>query len=85
MTGRHRDLMVCSFIGLGLYLAISPWMIARYGVLGAAAAFTIQIVIQNIIVTLRVKQAVGVWTIPLLSPAAVIDEAVQLRRRLAAR
>jgi O-antigen/teichoic acid export membrane protein len=85
MTGHHRDLMVCSVFSLGLYLAISPPLIARYGVAGAAAAFTIQIAIQNIIVTLRVKQAVGVWTIPLLSPGAVLDEAVQLRQRLAAR
>jgi O-antigen/teichoic acid export membrane protein len=85
MTGRHRDLMACSLFSLGLYLAISPLMIARYGVAGAALAFTLQIAVQNIIVTLRVKQAVGVWTIPLLSPGVVLDEAVQLRRRLAAR
>jgi O-antigen/teichoic acid export membrane protein len=82
MTGRHRDLLVCSVVSLGLYLLISPTMVARYGVTGAATAFAIQMAFQNVITTLRVKQTTGMWTIPLCSPAAVREEYVRLRRGL---
>ncbi|MCC6494485.1 MAG: lipopolysaccharide biosynthesis protein [Pirellulales bacterium] len=82
MTGRHRDLMVCSLISLGLYLAISPPLVARYGVDGAAVAFAAQTVAANVLATLRVKQKLGVWTVPYGSRAALRSEWDQLRRRL---
>jgi O-antigen/teichoic acid export membrane protein len=82
MTGRHRDLMVCSLGSLALYLAISPPLVARYGVVGAATAYTIQMIVQNVIVALRVKQTVGIATIPLTSWSAARDEAGRLWRQL---
>ena len=81
MTGRHRDLMVCSLASLGLYFLITPFMVGRYGVNGAAMAFAIQMAVQNIVVTLRVKQTVGIWTIPLTSWAASREEARRLWRQ----
>lgn len=82
MTGRHRDLMICSIISLGLYLAISPYLIHRFGVIGAATAFTIQVCFQNILVTLWVRRVTGIWTVPMFSPSAVRDEAARLLVRL---
>ena len=82
MTGRHRDLMVCSLATLGLYLAISPSLVARYGLVGAATAFSIQTAVQNIVLTLRVKQTTGLWTIPFASPLAIHTELDLVLRRL---
>jgi O-antigen/teichoic acid export membrane protein len=81
MTGRHRDLLVCSFASLVLYIAISPPLVAAYGVAGAAAAFTIQTVVQNLLVTIRVKQTVGIWTFPFTSWSAARRELESLRQR----
>jgi O-antigen/teichoic acid export membrane protein len=82
MTGRHRDLMVCSLASLGLYLAISPFLVARYGLVGAATAFSIQTAAQNIVLSLRVKQTTGLWTIPWASPLSIRTELDQLLRCL---
>ncbi len=82
MVGRHRDLLVCTFSGLILYLVISPPLVARYGVTGAAAAYAIQTIALNVAVTLRVRQLVGIWTLPLLSWAAIRDEAHLIAKRL---
>ena len=82
MTGHHRDLMVCSLGSLALYLAISPPLIVRYGVVGAAAAYAVQMIIQNIVVGIRVKQTVGITTIPFTSWRAARDEAGRLLRQL---
>ena len=79
MTGRHRDLMVCSLFSLGLYLVISPVLIAKYGVTGAAVAFAIQIIVQNVMVTARVKQTTGLWTTPLCSWRAAREEFRRLK------
>jgi O-antigen/teichoic acid export membrane protein len=81
MTGRHRDLMVISLGSLGLYLVVSPLLIANYGIVGAAVAFTLQTSIQNILVTLRVKQLTGLWTVPICSIAVISAELGQLIRR----
>jgi O-antigen/teichoic acid export membrane protein len=82
MTGRHRALMICSLVSLGLYLAISPYLISHFGVTGAATAFSAQVVFQNVIVTLWVRKATGIWTVPLFSPSEVFREACQLWLRL---
>jgi O-antigen/teichoic acid export membrane protein len=82
MTGRHRDLMICSLGSLALYLAISPPLILRYGVVGAALAYAVQMIIQNIVVAVRVKQTVGITTIPFTSWRAARDEAERLVRQL---
>jgi O-antigen/teichoic acid export membrane protein len=82
MTGRHRDLMVVSVASLVLYCAMSPPLVARYGVWGAAAAFTLQIALQRIALTLWVKRVVGVWTIPLCSWKAMKAELAPLIQRL---
>jgi O-antigen/teichoic acid export membrane protein len=82
MTGRHRDLMVCSLGSLALYIAISPPLVARWGVAGAAAAYTLQVIVQNVVVALRVKQTVGILTIPLTSWSAMREEAAFLLRQL---
>ena len=81
MTGRHRDLLVCGAIGLLVYIAISPWLVANYGVTGAAVAFTVQTIVVNALATLQVHRTIGVWTIPLLSWTTVRDEAAFLLRR----
>jgi O-antigen/teichoic acid export membrane protein len=82
MTGRHRDLLACSLSCLALYVVISPPLVGRYGVVGAALAFTIQTVALNLITGYRVKQAIGIWTIPLTSWSAAREEAKLLLRRL---
>jgi O-antigen/teichoic acid export membrane protein len=74
MVGRHRELLVCSISGLVFYLVISPPLVARYGVSGAAAAYALQTIALNVAMTLRVRQLVGIWTIPLLSWKAVREE-----------
>lgn len=81
MTGRHRSLLVCSLASLAFYAAISPPLVARWGLNGAAAAFALQTIIQNIIVTLRVKQTVGIWTVPFTSRSALRAEIQALLRR----
>jgi O-antigen/teichoic acid export membrane protein len=83
MTGRHRDLLAISVAGLALYLAASPPLVQRWGVTGAAAAFTIQTVAANVAMTLRVKQTIGIWVTPLTSWAALRDETRALVRRFA--
>jgi O-antigen/teichoic acid export membrane protein len=85
MTGRHRDLLVCGIGGLALYVLISPPLVMRYGVLGAAIAYTLQVVAVNVATTLRARQVVGIWTIPLLSWRAVRDEAALVLRQLRSR
>jgi len=81
MTGRHRDLLVCSIACLLLYAAISVPLVRHYGVLGAAIALTVQTIVQNLAVTLRVRQTIGIWTIPLASWSAARTEMRQLLRR----
>jgi O-antigen/teichoic acid export membrane protein len=85
MTGRHRDLLVCSLASLVLYALISPPLVLRWGVTGAAAAFALQTAIMNVVVTIRVRQVVGVWTIPLASWSAARDELTRLVQRLKSR
>jgi O-antigen/teichoic acid export membrane protein len=82
MTGRHRDLLVCSLASLAVYIVISPPLTTRWGVAGAATAFTLQTILQNVIVTVRVKQTVGIWTLPFASLAMARSELTQLLRRL---
>jgi O-antigen/teichoic acid export membrane protein len=82
MTGRQRELMVWSLASLAFYAVISPPLASRYGIVGAATAFTLQTIVQNVSVTLRVKQIMGIWTVPLTSWAATREEAVQLMKRL---
>jgi O-antigen/teichoic acid export membrane protein len=82
MTGRQRELMVWSIASVAFYAVISPPLVARYGIVGAATAFTLQTIVQNVSVTLRVKQIMGIWTVPLTSWSAAREEAVQLAKRL---
>lgn len=79
MTGRHRDLLAISVVCLALYVAVSPPLVQTYGVAGAAAAFSLQVITLNVAVTLRVKQVVGIWVVPLTSWSAVRDEIKTLR------
>jgi O-antigen/teichoic acid export membrane protein len=81
MTGRHRDLLCLSVASLLLYVVASPYLVDRFGVNGAAAAFTLQTIVLNVAVTLRAKQTVGIWTIPLTSWSAAREEASFLLRR----
>ncbi len=82
MTGRQRELMVWSVASLAFYGVIMPPLVSRYGIVGAATAFTLQTIVQNVSVTLRVKQIMGIWTVPLTSWAAAREEGVQLVQRL---
>jgi O-antigen/teichoic acid export membrane protein len=85
MTGRHRDLLACSLASLALYAAVSPTLVMRWGVTGAAAAFALQTAFMNVVVTLRVRQIIGVWTLPLASWSAAKEELTRLVHQLKSR
>lgn len=82
MTGRHRELMACSVGSLVLYCILSVPLVAAYGVTGAAIAYAIQTIVQNVVVTWRVKREIGIWTIPFCSWSAAREELVRLKRHV---
>lgn len=71
MTGRQRKLFACSLVTSLLYLAIAPFAIMEWGILGAAYVNSIIFAIQNIIVTLLVKLDLKIWTVASISPKDV--------------
>jgi O-antigen/teichoic acid export membrane protein len=82
MTGRHRDLLVCSLTSLILYAVISVPLIRYHGVLGAAIALAVETIVLNVAATVRVRQTIGLWTIPLVSVSAAVRELRFLSKRL---
>ncbi|MBX3426436.1 MAG: polysaccharide biosynthesis C-terminal domain-containing protein [Pirellulales bacterium] len=84
MTGRQRELLVCSILSFVLYLlTLAILLRAGWGAEGAAWAFTLQMVLQNTAMTLLVKRLVGVWTIPFTSIATIRQELGMMINRLA--
>jgi O-antigen/teichoic acid export membrane protein len=81
MTGRHRDLLVCSLSCLILYAVISIPLVRYYGVFGAALALAIQTIALNVAATIRVRQTIGLWTIPFASWSAARGELDVLLKR----
>jgi O-antigen/teichoic acid export membrane protein len=73
MTGHERSAMTSSIACAALYLCTAPWLVSRYGLIGAAVSSASLQVISNIAATLLVYRHERIWTIASLSPAMVID------------
>jgi hypothetical protein len=57
-------------------------LIRYHGVLGAAIALAVETIVLNVAATIRVRQTIGLWTIPLVSISAAVSELRLLSKRL---
>ncbi len=64
MTGHEVALAKIVFFALIINAALSLVLIPIYGIIGAAFAVTISMVISNIIQVLIIKKLLGVWSLP---------------------
>lgn len=70
MAGLQRQLMWLSAVASLIYLILAPLLISHWGIEGAATATALVFGVYNVVVTLMVKNRLGVWTMASFSPAS---------------
>jgi len=70
MVGRQRELLRASIVASIAYFVAAPVLIYYFRTVGAALAVAAVFGSYNVVVTLMVKNRVGVWTTASLSPKA---------------
>lgn len=73
MIGRERSSMMSSLISGSAYVAVAPFVVARYGITGAAMSAIVFQVVSNVIGTLLVYQHEKFWTVCSLSPQPLMQ------------
>ncbi|MDA8744866.1 polysaccharide biosynthesis C-terminal domain-containing protein [Rubripirellula amarantea] len=63
MTGHERDLRRATLIGSVVAIVVSLILIPRLGLIGAAMATAIASILQNLLMTVSVKQRLGFWLV----------------------
>ncbi len=61
----HQGWATASTMSLAvLYVITAPWVVQQYGIWGAAVLASINIICRNLIATLLVRGALGIWCVP---------------------
>lgn len=67
LTGKQHVTMANALGNTAIYLSVAPFLIHRYGILGAAIAYMITTALRSCIGAVLVKKYVGIWTTPSVS------------------
>ena len=79
MTGHERENLWILALSTSIMLAGALFFGRLYGGLGIAAAVALSMTVRNLMLLLRVRQLLGVWTHARLSPSAVAASLRSLR------